>query len=173
MDAHRDLAGHPTDNGRMMHLRQFLAIVAIATSLPALAAQADVGAGVGAITLQPIKASVLGKNVSLTPLYVANTGTVETTYLISVEAAPPTKGVKPLPAKWVVLSKTTVTLAAAKAMYVPTSVKVPKGTRDGSYRTFVTVRSVPGVSDSAANAGAAAATDIVLKIRNGRLGGNK
>ena len=145
-----------------IRVRSSLLLLALALAGRAGPAGADVGTGVGADSLRPTGKVVLGKKMTLTPLYITNTGTETTTYRISLDPSVVTPGAKALPKTWVVFAGTQVTLAPKSAVYVKAAMKVPSGTKNGKYRSYVIVTSVPTAGVS--GAGAAAATDVVVQV---------
>ena len=126
-------------------------------------ATADVGTGVGADPLRPSVKVVTGKALTLTPLYITNTGTETTTYQITVDPTAVSPGYKVLPKSWVTFAKTRVTLAPKAAVFVKGTMKVPSGTRNGRYRSYVVVTSTP-TTPGISGTGAAAATDVVVQV---------
>jgi hypothetical protein len=129
-----------------------------------LTAQADVGAGIGADTIRPTAKIVAGKSIALTPLYVTNTGTETATYKITIDTSGAPSKLRSVPKSWIAFKTTKLTLAPKAAAFIKGTIKVPRGTKNGRYRSYVVLSSIPETSGASTTASASAATDVVIQV---------
>jgi hypothetical protein len=124
-------------------------------------ALASIGAGVGAVPLKPLGGVVVGGTTHVHAMYVVNTGTVMSRYKIA--AKPIQRGNwRTIPAGWVVLPTTTLTLTPRQGAWVQVALKVPAGTQPGRYATNLVASTV--ASGSGARFGAAAAAKLTFDL---------
>jgi len=138
-----------------------VALIGTALLLP-VSAIASIGAGVGASPIVLAQPGHPGGAYSLPGLYVINTGTVTTTYVVRVQRL--SRGnEKRLPAAWVTIERNDFKLRPHGATVVPLRLTIPGGAVPGSYLSdLVASTAVP--HQHGTTLGAAAATKLELTI---------
>ncbi len=139
--------------------------VLLCLTLPALA-RADIGAGVGAIPIVPVGRVQLGATTRLNDLYVVNTGSVRSSYRITVSRIS-RGGERPVPSGWVDVKRVGLVLEARQAAWIPVELHVPAGTPPGSYMTNLVATTVGSDARGGTAFGAAAAAKLAFTIPDG------
>jgi hypothetical protein len=153
---------------RRIHDRRRHRIRAVAAAVLALlavptGAQGSIGTGVGTNPLQLSSQAEPGHRYRLPSLYVVNTGSQGSDYLVRVERLGDKPG-RDVPAAWIRFARTRVRLAPHKSALIRVILVVPSGAAHGTYRSNVVVgTSTPGLARGAA-LGAAAATEVIFRV---------
>ena len=145
----------------------FGALVCIALAIGTqVAARADVGAGVGASPIVLASVATLGNTYTLPSLYVVNTGTVTSSYRLSVEQFAPHQGLA-VPAGWVTFARNDFPLQPKQSTSVAMTLTVPSAAVAGAYQSDLVAGTVPPRTSSGAIAGAQAATKLTFTVGSG------
>lgn len=143
--------------------RRWLFAVPVAAGLLPSHALASLGAGVGASPITLAQPAQAGHTYQLPSLYVINTGTDASYYLVRVQAIGQTQA-KPVPAGWVQFGRNHFQLQPKQALAVPMTLTVPSDARTGSYRSYLVAGTVPAAQTSGVAFGAAAATRLEFTV---------
>ena len=132
------------------------AAVLLLLMLAVAPAGASIGVGVGAAPLRLAAPASPGGSYQLPSLYVVNTGSQASDYLVRVQLLghPPGRDV---PAAWVHLGLTRLQLGAHDHALIPVTLAVPKDAPGGAYRTDLIASTVMTRPGRGAGLGAAAA----------------
>ncbi len=148
---------------RRRRVRAAVSAAALALLAVPAAAHGSIGAGVGTHPLQLSSQAEPGHRYRLPSLYVVNTGSQGSDYLVRVERLGDKPG-RDVPAAWIRFARTRVRLAPNKSALIPVILVVPSGAAHGSYRSNVVVgTSTPRLARGAA-LGAAAATEVIFRV---------
>lgn len=131
-----------------------------------VAALADVGAGVGASPIALAAIATPGNTYSLPSLYVVNTGTVMSSYRLSVEQLSPNHG-RAAPPSWITFARNNFPLAAKQTTSVALALRVPSDAVPGTYQSDLVAGTGQVRSGSGATAGARAATKLTFTVGEG------
>jgi hypothetical protein len=131
--------------------------------VPAAPAWASVGVGVGAVPLRLAAPARPGGTYRLPSLYVVNTGTQASDYLVRVQRlGHPTA--RAVPAAWVHLGRTRLRLRPHHHALVPVTLAVPVGAASGTYSTDLVASTVMLRPGRGAALGAAAADRLIFTV---------
>jgi len=150
---------------RLLARFAFVGVAVLAVAWPA-AAFADVGAGVGASPIVLAPTATPGREYSLPPLYVMNTGTVTSSYKLRVEQFSPHSG-RSVPERWISFARNDFVLAPKAYSYVKLTLSVPSGAPAGSYTSDLVAGTVAGHVGAGTVAAAQAATKLMFSVRDG------
>lgn len=145
-----------------------LAFGALAAGTP-VAALADLGAGVGASPIELAPAALPGHAYPLPSLYVVNTGTVPSSFRLSVVQLAPHQG-QAVPPGWITFARNNIPLTPKQFTSVGLTLSLPSDAGPGSYQSDLVVGTAPVRSGSGAIAGAQAATKLLFTVGEGRGG---
>jgi len=164
VDSHVGSAGGPAGSRcRRCRWAAAAAILALAAlSLPSFAA-ATIGTGVGATPLRLIARAEPGRQYRLPSLFVVNTGTQTSDYVVHVRHVDLKPG-REVPASWVHVARTRLRLRAHKHALVGVVLSVPKSAANGDYRTDLVVGTSTRRPGSGAALGAAAADGLIFTV---------
>jgi hypothetical protein len=122
-----------------------------------------IGAGVGATPLQLHTDVRPGRHYRFPPLYVVNTGSRTSNYLVRIEQLGAQTGHQ-VPAAWLQVARTRLRLRPHKSALIPVSLSVPKNAAGGNYRTDLIVGTSMQRPGRGATLGAAAADQLIFTI---------
>jgi hypothetical protein len=105
---------------------------------PPAGTSTKIGAGVGAAPLVLPAPAHPGHTYRFPPLYVVNTGTQTSSYLVRVDRLAGATG-HIVPTSWVRLERTRLRLGARQSAFVPVMLILPKRVGAGAYRTDLVV----------------------------------
>ena len=139
------------------------ATVLLLVLLSVAPAWASVGVGVGAVPLRLAAPARPGGHYRLPSLYVVNTGTQTSDYLVRVQPLghPPGRAV---PAAWVHLGRTRLRLRPRHHALIPVTLAVPTGAAAGAYRTDLIASTAMTRLGHGAALGAAAADRLSFTV---------
>jgi hypothetical protein len=143
--------------------RALIAVLLIGGAMLPASAEASIGAGVGASPIALAQPGHAGGTYSLPGLYVVNTGTVTTGYVVRVHRLSPGHQ-KVLPAAWVTIERNNFTLRPHRSMVVPLRLRLPAGATPGSYLSNLVASTAVPHHHGGTTLGAAAATKLELAI---------
>jgi hypothetical protein len=144
-----------------------LLLAGTAVAVAPLRASASVGTGVGATPIVLSETAQPGQSYTLPALYLVNTGTETSQYAVRV-ARLEQGGQRDVPASWIVVPSSAVSLAPKAAANVPLTLKVPADATAGDYMTDVVAGTTAGGSGSpGASLGAQAATQLHFSVGSG------
>lgn len=130
---------------------------------PPASATASIGTGVGAVPLVLRTPATAGHTYNLPPLYVKNTGTLNSLYTVKVERLA-NGGDRTVPAAWVHVSPTTFQLGPGALRPIAVKLNVPAGAKAAFYTTDLVASTTTARAPGATALGAAAADKITFQI---------
>jgi hypothetical protein len=138
-------------------------LVPVAAGLVPGTALASVGAGVGAAPIQLERPALPGSSYTLPAVYVVNTGSEASFYVLSVEriSAGPQRSV---PASWLGFGTNDFSLPAGRGTYVPITLTVPARAESGLYLSDIVVATKGSAGPGALVVGARAATRLEFRV---------
>lgn len=150
--------------GRLItSIRSALALTLVGALMAPAAAVASIGTGVGAAPLVLTKPAQAGKSYIFHWLYVKDTGTVASTYLVKVERLSP-GAAKVVPTGWIRLVPTSFRLGPEEIKRVTVTVNVPFSASSGKYMTNLVATTYAPRRAGATALGAAAADKLSFSI---------
>jgi hypothetical protein len=140
-----------------------LAGLCVLASAAAASGHASIGAGVGATPLHLRGAVKPGHRYQFPGLYVVNTGSRTSEYVVKVQRLD-TKPGQSVPATWLRLARTRLRLRAHKSAVVPVELILPRNAAGGDYRTDLVVGTSTRRPGHGAALGAAAADELSFTV---------
>jgi hypothetical protein len=150
---------------QMKRLGRFawVAVGAACLALLPVPVAATVGTGVGASPITLAEPAQPGHSYRLPALYVINTGTESSYYMVRVQAIGQSQG-KAVPASWIQFGRNHFQLQPKQALAVPITLAVPGNATTGTYRSYLAAGTVPASPTSGVAFGAAAATRLEFTV---------
>jgi hypothetical protein len=139
------------------------AVALLLLLLAAAPAGASVGVGVGAAPLRLAGPARPGGHYRLPSLYVVNTGTQTSDYLVRVQRLGHPTG-RAVPASWVHLGRAQLRLLPRQHTLVPVTVSVPDDAASGAYGTDLVASTVMKQPGHGTALGAAAADRLIFTV---------
>jgi hypothetical protein len=139
------------------------ALAAAAAPLSVPAADASIGAGIGASPIELAGAAQPGHNYRLPAVYVENTGSEPARYELRVERLSAGSG-RAVPVGWVLPARNGFLLAAHKSTRVALTLQLPSNAPAGGYLSDVVAAAAPGRPARGTVLGAAAATKLIFQV---------
>ncbi len=140
-----------------------VAVAAVVIVVSAGVASADIGAGVGADPITLPQPALPGREYSMPPVLVVNTGTEPSRYAVLVQRIRSGEQ-ESIPKEWVQFGKNDFTLGPKESTTVPVKVSIPKDAKPGEYYTNIVVGTLAEGPAGGTALGARAATDLKLKV---------